>query len=141
MNKSTRYLYFIIIAITGVLIFLPGISSFFNSDDFVWLRNSQKISFEATLHFAVNFIPVLKFRPFTHLIFQFLYAIFRLNSTGYHLTSLFLHIINALIFYALLMRFTSDAKLSLFASLIFVSHFAQEETLLWISALSIPLVT
>lgn len=141
MNRSSKYLHYLIIIITGILIFLPGIFSFFNSDDFVWLRNSQKISLESVSHFAVNYNPVLKFRPFAHLLFQFLYAIFQLNPQGYHITSLFLHIINALIFYALLLKFTSESKISLFASLIFVSHFAQEETVLWISALSSPLVT
>jgi hypothetical protein len=141
MNRSIKYLHLSIIIIAGFLIFLPGISSFFNSDDFVWLRNSQKISLGSVLHFAANYDSVLKFRPFTHLLFQFLYAIFQLNPLGYHITSLFLHIMNALIFYALLLKFTSESKLSLLASLIFVYHFAQEETILWISALSSPLVT
>ena len=141
MYKPDKHLHYLLIGIAGILIFLPGIFSFFNSDDFVWLRNSQRISFECVSHFAVNYNPVLKFRPFTHLLFQFLYAIFQLNPLGYHIASLFLHIINALIFYVLLLKFTSESKLSLFASLIFVSHFAQEETVLWISALSSPLVT
>jgi len=141
MYKLDKHLHYLLIGIAGILIFLPGIFSFFNSDDFVWLRNSQKISLESVSHFAVNYNPVLKFRPFTHLLFQFLYAIFQLNPLGYHIASLFIHIINALIFYALLLKFTSESKLSLFASLIFVSHFAQEETVLWISALSSPLVT
>jgi len=141
MHKSNRYLHYFIIALTGILIFLPGMFSFFNSDDFVWLRNSQKISFGSVSHFAVNYNPILKFRPFTHLLFQFLYAIFQLNPLSYHIASLFLHIINALIFYTLLYKFTSESKLSLFASLIFVTHFAQEESLFWISALSSPLVT
>jgi hypothetical protein len=141
MFKPDKHLHYLLIGIAGILIFLPGIFSSFNSDDFVWLRNSQRISFESISHFAVNYNPVLKFRPFTHLIFQVLYTIFRLDPVGYHLTTLFLHIINALIFYALLLKFTSESKISLFASLIFVSHFAQEETILWISALSSPLVT
>ena len=141
MCKPDKHLHYLLIGIAGILIFLPGIFSFFNSDDFVWLRNSQKISLESVSHFAVNYNPVLKFRPFTHLLFQFLYAIFQLNPLGYHITSLFLHVINALIFYALLLKFTSESKISFFASLIFVSHFAQEETVLWISALSSPLVT
>lgn len=141
MYKSDKHLHYLLIGIVGILIFLPGIFSFFNSDDFVWLRNSQKISLESVSHFAVNYNPVLKFRPFTHLIFHVLYTIFRLNPVGYHLTTLFFHIINALIFYAILLKFTSESKISFFASLIFVSHFAQEETILWISALSSPLVT
>ena len=141
MYKPDKHLHYLLIGIAGILIFLPGIFSFFNSDDFVWLRNSQRISFESVSHFAVNYNPVLKFRPFTHLLFQFLYALFQLNPLGYHITSIFLHIINALIFYVLLLKFTSESKLSLFVSLIFVSHFAQEETVLWISALSSPLVT
>lgn len=141
MYKPDKHLHYLLIGIAGILVFLPGIFSFFNSDDFVWLRNSQKISLESVSNFAVNYNPVLKFRPFTHLLFQFLYAIFQLNPLGYHIASLFLHILNALIFYTLLLKFTSESKLSLFASLIFVSHFAQEEAVLWISALSSPLVT
>ncbi len=141
MDKSGKYLHYSLILSVGILIFLPGIFSFFNSDDFVWLKNSQTISLGSVLHFATNYDPVLKFRPFTHLLFQLLYAIFKLNPLGYHIASLFFHIINALIFYRLLLKFTFDSKLSLFASMIFVSHFAQEETLFWISALSSPLVT
>lgn len=141
MDRPNRHFNYFLIPVAGILIFLPGIFSFFNSDDFVWLKNSQNISLGSVLHFASNYDPVLKFRPITHLFFQFLYAIFRLNPPGYHIASLSLHIINALIFYALLLKFTSESKVSLFASLIFVSHFAQEEAVVWISALSSPLVT
>ncbi len=88
-----------------------------------------------------NYNQVIKFRPLVHLLFQLIYALFGLTPFGYHLVSLVFHLLNACIFYTLLLRFTSDSKLSLFSSLIFVSHFAQEEALLWVSALSSPVVT
>jgi len=141
MCRSGRYLHYFLIAIVGILIFLPNSFSFFNSDDFVWLKNSQKLSFDSISHFSVNYEPVLKFRPLVHFFFQLLYTFFGLNPLGYHLTGLIFHLLNALIFYTLLLKFTSDHLVSFLSSLIFVSHFAQEETLFWISALSSPMVT
>jgi len=141
MNKSNRYLYYFLIAIVGILVFLPGVFAFFNSDDFVWLKNSQKISFNTISSFAVNYDPVIKFRPLVHFTFQLIYSFSGLNPLGYHLTGLIFHLLNALIFYTLLLKFTSNHQISFISALIFVSCFAQEEALFWISAISSSMVT
>jgi len=141
MNKSNRYLHYFLITIAGILIFLPGIFSFFNSDDFVWLKNSQKISFNTISSFASNYDSVIKFRPLVHFFFQLIYSFSALNPLGYHLTGLIFYLLNALIFYTLLLKFNTHHQLSFISALIFVSGFAQEEALFWISAISSLLVT
>lgn len=141
MEKSGKYLHYSLIILIGTLVFLPGLFSFFNSDDFVWLKNSQDLNLRTITHFSFNYNPVIKFRPLVHFLFQLIYALFGLTPFGYHLVSLVFHLLNACILYTLLLKFNSDSKLSLLSSLIFVSHFAQEEALLWVSALSSPVVT
>lgn len=141
MCKSDRYLHYFIITLTGILIFLPGMFSFFNSDDFIWLKNSQKINLATTLSFVVNYNLVLKLRPMVHFLFELIYPFSGLNPLGYHLAGLVFHLFNALIFYRLILKLASDSRIAFFSSLIFVSHFAQEEALFWISALSSPAAT
>ncbi|MDH4223899.1 MAG: glycosyltransferase family 39 protein [candidate division Zixibacteria bacterium] len=141
MEKSGKYLQYFLIIIVGTLIFLPGLFSFFNSDDFVWIKNSQELNLKTISHFIINYDSVIKFRPLVHFFFQLIFGIFGLTPLCYHLMGLIFHLLNAILFYKLLLKFTSDNKLSLISSLIFVSHFAQEETLFWISAISSPMVT
>jgi hypothetical protein len=79
------------------------------------------------------------FRPLVPVLFFVLHRAFQLSPFGYHLSSILLHILNALIFYYILSRFSLTKNMIVLSSIIFVSHFAHEETVFWISSISIPL--
>jgi len=58
------------------------------------------------------------YRPFYMLLFMLDYSIWKLNATGYHITSLVLHILNALLLYALMVKLGLQRKIAWLASLL-----------------------
>lgn len=62
------------------------------------------------------------FRPVVTISYFLDYFLWGLNPFGYHLTNLFLHIINALLLYFFINLIAKDKKVSLLCSLLFALH-------------------
>ncbi len=124
---------YILIVCAGILVFSPCLFNFFVSDDFIWLDRGVNLSLRSL--FQENETASYNiFRPLIPPLFFGLHRIFGLCAWGYHLTSIALHILNGLLFFSILLQFSLRRDLALVSSLVFVTHFAHEETVLWISS-------
>lgn len=77
------------------------------------------------------------YRPLHPLSFFIDYKIWQQKAGGYHLTNLFFHLMNAMLFYALLrnllQRLRMEKQLSLTGALLFALHPLTSESVAWIS--------
>lgn len=62
------------------------------------------------------------YRPVVTASYFLDYHFWRLNPSGYHLTSVFLHILNAILLYSLVFLITKDRRVALVSSLLFALH-------------------
>src|SRR4030067_3862915 len=121
-----------------LLVYHPALFAFWGSDDFIWLWFSADSS--SLGHTLTNDLALSKLRLAVNAYFYFLYQIFHLQAFWYHLASLGLHTFNSVFLYRLLLRLTSDFRLSMVSALILATHFALEESVFWVSAVSSLLV-
>lgn len=69
--------------------------------------------------FGTQIKPSGYFRPFYMLSFMLDYHLWKLNTIGYHLSSVILHILNALLLYMLLLKLALPRKTAWFSALLF----------------------
>jgi tetratricopeptide (TPR) repeat protein len=79
------------------------------------------------------------YRPLQLVTYTIDYSLWKLNPLGYHLSSVFLHILTALFLYRLLNLLFKQPVLSLFSALLFVSHPVHTEAVSYIAGRSDPL--
>ena len=72
------------------------------------------------------------YRPLSTLSFRVDYSFWGLNPLGYHLTNLLLHLLNALLVYALFLHFFGSPELSFFGGFLFLAHPAHVEAVTYI---------
>lgn len=124
-----------VVAVLGLaaLVYGPGVAGFFVSDDFVLLQIAaqEPISAFAWLRDPTRFAF---FRPFPLALWRLDYLCFGLNPSGYHVTNLALHCLNALLVAAIAQRIYRNRTLTLIAAALFVIHPFCPGVCLWISA-------
>lgn len=82
------------------------------------------------------------YRPIYSLMNFFLYGIFGLNTWGYHLLSLFIHVLNCYLIFIFATKFLKFSRAgSLLGALIFLLHPVQTESVSYIAGLPEPLGT
>jgi len=79
------------------------------------------------------------YRPLQMLTYLVDYRLWKLETRGYHVTSLLWHVLAALCVFGLAYRLSSDRLLALFAGLLFVSHPVHTEAVSYISGRSDPM--
>ncbi|OGC94281.1 MAG: hypothetical protein A2142_03680 [candidate division Zixibacteria bacterium RBG_16_48_11] len=121
-----------------LLVYHPALFAFWGSDDFIWLWFSADSS--SLGHTLTNDLALSKLRLVVNAYFYLLYQLFHLQAFWYHLASLGLHAFNSVFLYRILLRLTSDFRLSMVSALILATHFALEESVFWVSAVSSLLV-
>ncbi len=120
----------------GLVIFSVCLFDFFVSDDFLWLSRGVNLS----LHNLLDTTPGTTqniFRPLIPVTFFVFHKLFGLSPFGYHASGILLHIVNGLLLYRVLLHFSLEREIALVSALIFISHFAHEETLFWISGVCV----
>jgi len=105
-------------------------SIFFLSDDFNLL-----IARSDWLTFGEGY-----FRPLPHLLVHSIYRIFGLNLFPYHLASLLLHYLNAVILYLILQKLFRNRAIALAGAILFCTNFLISEAVFWISSVTSLLV-
>ncbi len=142
---------FLILSILSIV--LLGIAVYANSLDgaFVW-DDQHLISENPLIKQGGNALKLFQgnilagygkeshaYRPLQMLTYMADYRLWKLDPRGYHVTSLFWHILAALCVFGLAYRLSADRLLSLFAGLLFVSHPIHTEAVSYISGRSDPL--
>lgn len=86
-----------------------------------------------TLKWAFTEPHFHNWHPITTLSYLVEYELFGINAFGYHLTSLLLHIINALLMLMILKKMTGAFWPSVFAAAVFAVHPLQVESVAWVA--------
>jgi hypothetical protein len=137
-KANSHFVNYILIVFVGVFIFSPCLFNFFVSDDFIWIKRGADLSLDSFLHGSKSSGYNI-FRPLVPPFFFLLHRASGVSPYGYHLSSILLHVLNAVIFYCILSHFPLRKNTIVLSLVIFVSHFAHEETVFWISSISVPL--
>jgi len=140
----------------GIFLTLIGLVAYFNSfsvpfhyDDFHFLKEQIIIkSFPLYLDWLTeNYAAIITNRAFLLFTFYLNYLIGGLDTFGYHLVNLALHIATAFLFYLLLARYVDNKEgdryhaMAILAALFFVVHPINTESVTYISSRSSELST
>ncbi len=131
--------------IISYFLFSSVLSHYFISDDFVWLLNAKRDTWNEVARYPFDSQGFF-YRPFTKFYFFLMWQWFGTHAWAYHLVNIVLHVLNSFVVYllsaSLLQRFFPDRnsrRISLFAvvsSLLFFIHPAHQENIIWISAVT-----
>lgn len=135
-KANSHFVNYIFIFFVGLFIFSPCLFNFFVSDDFIWIKRGGDLSLDSFLCGSESSTYNI-FRPLVPPFFFLLHWVFGVSPYGYHLSSVLLHVLNGVIFYYILSHFALRKNIIVLSSVIFVSHFAHEETIFWTSSISI----
>jgi protein O-mannosyl-transferase len=143
---ATQY---ILLIVLSALPFLPSLRYQFAYDDDVQVVNNASIRawdsvpefFTSTSFgtFDPNAASNFHYRPIFYLWLRFNDALFGLNSFGWHLSSLCLHLAVTLLLFNLLRRHFKDSRIATAAALIFGVYPIHIESVVWVSGATDPL--
>ena len=144
IEKKTTFLQVILIVILGVIIYINCSDGGFIWDDHGLIQDNEYIK-------SWSSFPIIIstgfgaggnsgfYRPLQSILQMSGYSWWGLQVTGYHLISIFTHILAAVIFYFFLRNIFQDKKIAFLASLLFLSSPINTEAVCYISGLSDPL--
>jgi protein O-mannosyl-transferase len=126
----------LVVAAAAIVPYLPALSyQFLNWDDNTyvlanpWIRgwSSENLIHIFTKPYFSNFLPL-------HLIsYAVDYSLWGLNPLGYHLQSILLHALNAVLVLVVVRRMFGSAAMAFLAALLFAVHPSHVEAVAWIS--------
>lgn len=124
------------------IVYAPALQSYFVADDFgfvdLFLRQSLRDAprlFVSDWTQSIWKFNLYQLRPVSALAFMWDAALWQSNPLGYHVTNVLLHAAcSALVFIISRLLLRAEAKVALFAALLFAVHPAHIEAVAWISA-------
>jgi hypothetical protein len=126
--------YFVLLAVAAVVCFLPLLRYFFAQDDFILMHNAVRDGGRAITTFFSQ--APGQFRPLTKgLYFLSMYKAFGLNAAPYHAVSIFVHILNSVLFFLLMKRCRISAAASLVSTTLFALSVAFFHVIGWVSCI------
>jgi protein O-mannosyl-transferase len=148
-HRNTMLVLLLIILCWTIVVFFPVLQNgFVNWDDdrnLLENRNFRGLDLEQLRWMFTTFHMTL-YRPLTWVSFGLDYLFWAMNPSGYHLTSLLLHAVNAIIFYFVALRLlrltiATNARVEFylqlaagFSALLFALHPLRVEAVAWASA-------
>ncbi len=129
--------FLILVLIAGTLLTYGNIldNEFVNLDDYKYLYRNPSIR-APTLNnlkqiFSQDYLSL--YLPMTMLSYMLDYQLWELDPSGYHVTNLILHILNAILAFLLLNLLLKDRIASFMCAFIFALHPVQVESVAWVS--------
>ena len=136
-NHSNYFKYFLpFIVIITAIVFANTLGNDFvnNWDDDTFILNNETIRNLNWINLKIIFLFSFgSMHPLTMLSYAIEYKFFGLNPFPYHLTNYILHILNTILVYLFLKRFTGKLWVAVIASLFFAIHPMHVEAVAWIS--------
>jgi len=137
--------YAVIVYLFGIatVVFSPMLSNFFVGDDFTWFRwaadctngmNSCSSPISTIWHYFIEANGFF-YRPGTKTFFLFMYKLFWLNQTVYHMISIFLHFLVSVLVFFLARKILRDYVFSVLAAGMFLILSGYAEVIFWISSI------
>jgi len=123
MEKTLKkILPLLLIIILTALVYLNSFKNDFVYDDHVHILSNKDIRYPNNIpkFFTSSFKDL--YRPLRSINYMVVYSLWNENPFGYHLNSLFLHILNTVIIYFIINLLINKKGISLIASLLFAVH-------------------
>jgi hypothetical protein len=122
----------LVVAAVTVLVYWPAFVTGFTADDFFILARVKALDGLAhpLSYFGFGFFDY--YRPLAFLSHALDWTIWGLNPVGFHLTSVVLHALNAVLVFVIARRLVGQA--ALVAMLLFAVHPASHEAVYWVAA-------
>jgi protein O-mannosyl-transferase len=139
MNKSTTaaYVALFFIVIATIAVYWQTLNhEFVNYDDPAYVVNNIHVNTGLTaenIRWSFTAIALGNWQPVTLLSHMADCELFGLNPRGHHLTSVLIHVVNAILLFCIIMKLTSSPWRSLFIALLFALHPLRVESVAWIS--------
>ena len=128
------FLVSLFLALTGLIYFNSLKNGFVFDDQHYIVKNHLiKVLDSQGLWNMFSSFYMWDYLPLTLLSLSFDYWLYGLNPAGYHFSNTLLHFINSLLVYQLVLQITRSGRVALWASLIFLVHPLQVESVAWIS--------
>ena len=131
LASSTYAVIVYLLGLTGIL-YYQTINNFFIGDDFTWLRWAAEAPHNLLTYFTQS--DGFFYRPGTKLYFYFMYHFFWLNPVVYHLVSIFLHFVVAVLFFILVKKIFKSSLWSFLSSFLFLVLSGYTEMVFWIAS-------
>jgi len=122
-----------LIVVAAFLAYFPSISGGFILDDDLLVTNNQVIQASDGLYRLWCSCEPFDYWPVTNSTFWIEWRLWSMNSTGYHVTNLILHIVEALLIWIILRRLSIPG--AFLAAVIFTVHPVNVESVAWIAQL------
>jgi len=120
-----------LIAVAVLLAYFPSISGGFLFDDNLLLTNNKLIKASDGLYRIWFTTEALDYWPVTNTTLWFEWRLWGMNSTGYHVTNLILHVVEALLIWIILRKLSIPGAFP--AAMIFAVHPVNVESVAWIA--------
>jgi hypothetical protein len=141
---TAPWVHILIIVILSFIIYSNSFNNDFVVDDESFIRDNISIRSLENIP-AFFFSPVTMatdnpewgtqiYRPLRTLSYALDYSLFGLNTTGYHVTSLMLHILVSITLYYIILNLFNLSSVSLLGAVIFAIHPVNVEAVSWLSS-------
>ena len=126
-----------VLVMLGLAVFWPSVHfDFVNWDDPAYLEHNDLIknwSWQNLKGIATE-VVTRNYAPLTIFSFLIEHTLWGLNPSGYHLTNIVLHTINAVLVFLLVRRLTESSFVGWITAALFLVHPVQIESVVWISS-------
>lgn len=121
----------------GILVFsllLTIKSIYFVGDDFTWLRWAAEVKGPNDILSFFTQANGFFYRPLAKLLYFGMYNVFWLETGGYHILSLVIHIVNSFLVYLIGKKLLGSKRISYLCAMLFSVLSIHGESLFWIAA-------
>ncbi len=135
--KKKEYLIFSSILFVVIILYLPGINSYFVNDDYNWLKPANFYDVIST--FWSSWGHGALYRPVTRLLLYIQFLFFGDSPTGYHLFSIFLQALLTFLFYKIVFNLSKNFVVSIISVIACIFYVGNHEVVCWISSQTVLL--
>src|SRR5262249_36103416 len=133
-KRNITLLFLLIVVLSTIVVYSSSIKNqWTNWDDEGYVLDNPLVrSIDLGSFFSTYVMG--NYHPVTVLIQSIEYHFFKDNASGFHIISLFLHIINSLLIYWFIFRLTRKSVAAFLCALLFAVHPLHVESVSWVSA-------
>lgn len=131
---------FVVVVLGGLGLFIYGQTvsfDFVSFDDYVILKNNPDLykwsSWKWSIPWAFTSFTLGDWQPLTWISLIGTYRLFGLDPGAYHLSNVFIHLINGILLYSLMFQLLKNRGVALMIAALFVVHPQHVESVAWIS--------
>jgi protein O-mannosyl-transferase len=132
-----KFIVYVVLTIVTLAVFWQVHQfDFINVDDTIFISETSPIRFGFTLEgfrWALSTTSSEFWHPLTWLSFMLDYQIYGLNTGGFHMTNVILHILSTLLLFWLFNRMTGEIWKSAFVAAFFALHPLRVESVAWVA--------